>query len=80
MPARHTNQVDYRSRPATGVRAGVRFSTRRQRLGLLDPRVSTAITLGGGAEGIGLDGAGLGEAGVSLISTNQRNGSYGDDD
>ena len=70
---RHTNQVDYRSQPATGVRAGARFSTRRQRLGLLEPRISTAITLGGAADGIGLDGAGLSEAGVSLISTNQRN-------
>lgn len=37
------------------------------------PRISTAITLGGGAEGIGLDGAGLGETGVSGISTGNCN-------
>jgi hypothetical protein len=44
----------------------------RQLLGFV-PRISTAMTLGGGAEGIGLDGAGLGEAGVSGISVSNCN-------
>lgn len=40
----------------------------RQRDGFVVPRISTAMTFGGGVAGIGFDGRGFGEEGVSLIS------------
>ncbi|HWX43854.1 MAG TPA: hypothetical protein VNY52_00860, partial [Solirubrobacteraceae bacterium] len=49
-----------------------------QRRGFVEPRISTATTLGGAVAGIGFDGRGLGEGGVSLISTYQCN-AQGDD-
>ncbi len=44
-----------------------------QREGFAEPRISTATTLGGAVGGIGFDGRGLGEGGVSLISTHKCN-------
>ncbi len=45
----------------------------RQRGGFVESRISTAMTLGGAVGGIGFDGRGLGEGGVSLISTHKCN-------
>jgi hypothetical protein len=44
-----------------------------QRGGFVEPRISTATTLGGATEGIGFDGRGLGDGGVSLISAHKCN-------
>jgi hypothetical protein len=46
---------------------------RSQRESFVDWRISTAMTFGGGEDGIGFDVSGLGEVGVSLISTQKCN-------
>jgi hypothetical protein len=46
--------------------------------GFVEPRISTAMTPGGGVAGIGFDGSGLGEGCVALISTHKGN-DQGDD-
>jgi hypothetical protein len=42
-------------------------------LGFVDPRISIAMTPGGGAAGIGFDGTGFGEDSAGLISAQKRN-------
>jgi hypothetical protein len=50
----------------------------RSQFGFVEPRISTAMTPGGGVAGIGFDGTGFGDGSATLIST-QKGNDQGDD-
>jgi hypothetical protein len=50
----------------------------KAQFGFVEPRISTAMTRGGGVVGIGFDGTGFGDDSAALISIQKGNHQCGD--